>query len=80
MKLEQLKISPSPLTDRIYVGTVSAKDPGTWSSKMDFTREFLAALMLWCPVGTYREIKDNQGNLYRLRVERVQDDKQGEKG
>lgn len=71
MKLQDLHLSSSPLTDRIYLGTVSKRDPGAWSSKIDCTATFLSALMHWAPPGTIRVIADNNGNEFHLQITKV---------
>ena len=71
MKLDNLHIGVSPLTDRIYIGTVSKRSPGTWNSKVDFTGHFIGALMDWTPPGTIRSVVDNHGNQYEIEVRRV---------
>ena len=40
MKLSDIHIGVSPLTERIYLGTVSKRDPGTWNQKADCTSQF----------------------------------------
>ena len=71
MKLEEIKIGASPLTDRIYLGTVSKRSPGVWSSKVDCTSQFIGALMDWTPHGTIRVVNDNHGNTYEIEVRKV---------
>ena len=60
-KLEDIHIASSPLTDRMYIGTLSKRDPGAWSQKRDCTGVFLGALMGWCEPGTVRIVTDNHG-------------------
>lgn len=71
MKLESIHIGASPLTDRIYVGTVSKRDPQAWASKVDATSIFIGALMDWTPPGTVRVVKDNHGNTFEIEVRKV---------
>ncbi len=71
MELDNLHIGVSPLTDRIYIGTVSKRSPGTWNSKVDCTGLFIGALMDWTPPGTIRSVVDNHGNQYEIEVRRV---------
>ena len=71
MKLDDIKIAPSPLTDRMYLGTVSKKDSGLWSSKVDCTSLFLGALMSWTPPGSIRMVNDNHGNQYEIEVRKI---------
>ena len=71
MKLQDLRISTSPLTNRIYLGAVSKRDPEVWASKIDCTGTFLSALMHWTPPGTFRVITDNQGNEFHLQITKV---------
>lgn len=69
MKLENIHIGVSPLTDRIYLGTL--RNSTTWGSKVDFTSTFIAALMDWCPPGVIRTVTDNHGNTYEVQVKKV---------
>lgn len=71
MKLEAIHIGASPLTDRIYLGTVSKRSPGVWSSKVDCTSQFIGALMDWTPHGTVRVVTDNHGNTYEIEVRKL---------
>ena len=76
MKLEDLHIGVSPLTDRVYMGTISKRNPGAWASKVDITSKFLGALMNWTPPGTIRMVNDNKGNQYEIEVRQVAEGKQ----
>lgn len=71
MKLEDLHIGASPLTDRLYLGTVSKRDRATWSTKVDVTSKFIGALMDWTPPGTIRMVTDNHGNQYEIEVRKM---------
>lgn len=71
MKLEAIHIGVSPLTDRVYLGTVSKRDRGAWASKVDCTSVFLGALMDWIPHGTIRTVSDNHGNQYEIEVRKL---------
>ena len=68
MKLEDMYVGVSPLTDRVYLGTVSKKDRSTWNSKIDFTSKFIGAIIDWTPPGTTRLVTDNHGNSYEIEV------------
>ena len=68
MRLSDLHIGVSPLTDTIYIGTVSKKDAGCWNSKHDVTSKFIGALMDWTPPGTVRLVCDSHGNEYEIVV------------
>lgn len=70
-KLEDIHIASSPLTERVYVGTLSKREPGVWAQKHDCTGQFLGALMGWCPPGTIRIITDNHGGKYEVEVRKV---------
>ncbi len=72
MKLEDLHIGVSPLTDRIYMGTVSKRDRSAWASKVDCTSKFIAAVMDWTPPGTVRLVSDNKGNRYEIEVRKIE--------
>ena len=71
MKLEDLHIGVSPLTDTVYMGTVSKRDRGAWASKVDCTSKFIGALMDWAPPGTVRMVNDNHGNRYEIEVRKL---------
>jgi len=70
-QLEAITLGASPLTDRMYLGLVSARAAGLWKSKVDCTGKFLAALMDWTPPGTIRVITDNHGNTFEIEVRKV---------
>ena len=71
MKLEALHIGVSPLTDTVYMGTVSKRDRGSWVSKVDCTSKFIGALIDWIPCGTARIVRDSHGNRYEIEVRRL---------
>ena len=71
MKLEDLHIESSPLTDRVFLGTISKRTPHLWSRKVDCTSKFLGALMSWTPPGTIRIVTDSEGNKYEIEVRQV---------
>ena len=71
MKLDDIHIGVSPLTDRIYLGTVSKRSPDTWASKVDCTGKFLKALMEWNPPGITSTVTDNKGNTYEVEVRQI---------
>jgi len=71
MKLEDIHIASSPLTDRLYLGTLSKKDPGLWTSKVDCTSAFIGALMHWTPPGIVRLVTDNHGNQFEIEVRKI---------
>lgn len=71
MKLDNIHIACSPLTDRLYLGTVSKRDSSTWSNKVDCTSTFIGALMTWAPPGTIRLVTDNHGNEYEIEVRKL---------
>lgn len=69
--LEQVRIGVSPLTDRIYIGTVSKKDPTLWLSKVDATSQFIANLLTWTEPGTVRTVVGNDGSEFEIAVKRT---------
>lgn len=71
MHLDELHIGASPLTDRIYLGTVSDCDRGMWSRKVDFTDKFIGALMALAPRGAIRTVVDSRGNRYEIQVRKL---------
>lgn len=66
--LNQIKLGVSPLTDRIYIGTVSKKDPGLWLSKVDATSQFIANLLTWTEPGSIRNVVSSDGSEYEIEV------------
>ena len=71
MQLSDVHIAASPLTDSIYIGTRSKRNPNTWNSKIDVTSTFIGALMDWNPPGTIRLITDSLGNQYEIEVRKI---------
>ena len=71
MNFGNIHIGVSPLTDRIYLGTVSKRDSSTWASKVDCTSTFIGALMDWSPPGTIRMVTDSRGNQYEIEIRKV---------
>lgn len=70
-KLEDIEIGVSPLTDRVYLGTVSKKDRGLWLQKTDCVSTFCAALFAWVPPGTVRVIDGSDGQRFEIEVRKV---------
>lgn len=71
MKLEELHIGASPLTDRVYLGSIGKTGDRTWAKKVDFTGKFIGALMSWCRPGSIRTVTDNHGNRYEVEVRAI---------
>ena len=71
MRLEDFHIGVSPLTNKIYLGTVSKRDRGVWQNKVDCTGKFIGALMEWAPPGLVRMVNDNQGNRYEIEIRKI---------
>ncbi len=71
MKLDDIHIGVSPLTDTIYIGTVSKRDRRAWFSKVDCTSMFIGALMDWVPPGTIRLVSNNRGDQYEIEVRAI---------
>lgn len=70
-KLEEIQIGVSPLTDRVYIGTVSKKDVGLWLQKHEATSNFCQALLTWVEPGTIREIQSSDGDRYEIQVRKL---------
>lgn len=66
--LDNIKLGVSPLTDRIYLGTVSKKDPSLWLSKVDATSQFIANLLTWTEPGSVRKVVSSDGAEYEIEV------------
>ncbi len=71
MKLEDIKLGVSPLTDRVYMGTVSKKDPTLWNQKRDAVSDLCQAVLTWIPPGTVREIRGRDGARYEIEVRKL---------
>jgi hypothetical protein len=69
--LDQIKIGVSPVSDRIYIGTVSKKDPTLWLSKVDATSQFIANLLTWTEPGTVRTVACSDGSEFEISVKRT---------
>jgi hypothetical protein len=65
--LERVRIGVSPLTERVYVGTL--RNDHEWRNKVDRTNDFLAALLEWCPAGYEREIVGSDGRVFFVTVQ-----------
>lgn len=70
-KLEDVTLGVSPITDTIYMGTVSKKDAGLWLQKREATSDFCGALLSWVPPGTIRTIRSSAGPWYEIEVREV---------
>lgn len=68
MRLEDIKLGVSPLTDRVYLGTVSKKDPGLWLQKRDAVSDVCRVLLEWVTPGHKRTFFDNAGNEFELTL------------
>lgn len=73
MKLDDIKIHVSPLTDRLYMGLISSRDPHCWTSKRDATSDFCVGLLEWVPFGTTRTIIGSDGAEYEVEVRRTKE-------
>ena len=69
--LDQIRLGVSPLTDRVYLGTVSKKDKGLWLSKVDATSQFIGNLLAWTEPGTVRTVTCSDGSEYEISVKRT---------
>jgi hypothetical protein len=68
VKLDDVKLGVSPLTDTMYMGTVSKKDPCLWLQKREATSDFCGALLSWIPPGSTRTIRSSNGAWYEIEV------------
>lgn len=68
MTLEDIELGVSPLTNTIYMGKTSKKNPEVWNLKRDCTASFLSALMTWCPPGDKRVITRGDGQMFTIRI------------
>ena len=69
MKLEDVHIGVSALTDDIYVGTLKA--PDEWRHKVNRTNAFISALLVWCPPGYEREVATENGERYVITCKQI---------
>lgn len=70
MKLTDIRLGVSPLTDTVMMGTL--KDAVTWREKRDCTSEFCAALLTWVPPGNKREIRSSSGKHFEIEVREIE--------
>ena len=66
--LDQIRLGVSPLSDRVYLGTVSKKDPTCWTNKVDATSQFIATILTWIEPGQTRLVTCSDGNAYEISV------------
>ena len=77
MRLSDIKLGVSPLTDRVMLGTLINET--TWRQKRDATNDFCGILLTWCEPGTVRTIKNSTGETFEIIVRKV-GAKKGEAG
>jgi hypothetical protein len=77
MKLEDIRLGASPLTDRVYLGVVSGTE--TWKQKRDCTSDLLRVILEWLggEEGGIREFSDDTGQQYVLEARKVAQRKEG---
>ena len=69
MKVENIRIAVSPLTDTVYAGKLS-KDKTYWLDKKDVTDDFLGAVIdRW--KNTFQTITTPDGKRYRIEVKLI---------
>lgn len=69
MKLEELKLAKSSVTDNVYIGKVN-KDGVSWSNKSDITNDFLKCVIdRWN--GYVETIRVSDGKTYEISVKEV---------
>lgn len=66
-KLEDIRLGVSPLTDRVYMGTVSKTDRSRWLQKRDATSDLCQAVLTWIEPGTIRTVEGG-GKRYEIEV------------
>ncbi len=69
MRIEQIHLAKSALTDQIYVGILD-KDGLSWKDKKEVTNEFIAvAIQRW---GGFEEtITGSSGKVYRISIKEI---------
>jgi len=69
MKLPDIHIGKSLLSDTIYIGTLDSTKT-IWVNKIDRTDEFIKAVIdRWC--GCSQIVNDKRGNQYEIQVKEI---------
>lgn len=68
MNLNDIKLGVSPITERVYLGTVSKRDPGLWLHKRDAVSDVCRVILEWVPPGTIRSIQAGDGSMYEIET------------
>ena len=71
MKLEDIKFGVSPLTNRVYIGTVSKKDPSLWVEKRDVVSDMCRVIIEWVSTDGVLEITGKNGSRFEVTVKQV---------
>ena len=70
VKLEDLKMNISPLTDEIFVGIMDKKNPNQWKHKINLTNNFLSCVIQrWN--GFKQEIVGSNGKKYEITLKEI---------
>ncbi len=76
MKVSDIRLGHSPLTDKIYAGRLN-KDGAKWLEKTDVTNDFIhAAIGRWS--GYKEKITGPDGEMYEFNVNKIESE-QGER-
>lgn len=68
MKLDDIVLYHSSLTDRVFIGVKDRLYPDTVREKRDITSQFIRTLLGYVPPNMAATIKDDKGNLYEIQV------------
>ena len=69
VELEKLRLGGSPLSDRVYAGTLTPSGK-VWREKTDVTNDFLTvAIARWS--GKVETIEDEEGKKYEITVKEI---------
>jgi hypothetical protein len=69
MKIEDIQIGISPITNTIYAGTIT-KDSKEWKQKKDITGQFIAVMLAKFPEGEHTITKEGKP-VFNLTVKKV---------
>ena len=69
MKLIDIRLGVSPLTDCVMMGTIV--NDRQWKEKRDATSDFCGALLTWIEPGTTRTIRSSTGETFEVEVRKI---------
>ena len=72
MKLEDIKFGYTSDTHRVYIGTASEQEPGTWLEKRDVVNEMCRVLLGWIGPDGVLAIEAKNGARFEVTVKQVE--------